>query len=826
MISVVNAYADSATGNITFYERVGDATRKRTAKGEFASYLRTDDVTPALYRALRQSKNVTGAVKEGSWYRITWASRAAREAACDPKEGWFEKQALYTFEADVPPLRRWMADNDVSIARPRRAYFDIETCARVPLSRKEESRIIMWTLMDDAGNTKTGVLKEDTKEGERELLLELWDALQSFDQVLAWNGDRFDFPVIFARSRECGVAIDARRWLWLDHLELYRRMNSSGAESGEEKQSLALNSVATQVLHEGKAEGVGYKDIFPFWQAGGEKLQRLISYNVKDVDLMRRIEAKTGYVDLLQTLVEATGVFPDTAGIQPMPQVEAFMLRLGRQNDVHFRTRARRKDGEQEDGFAGAFVMPPTETGIVRNVHVADFSSMYPSIILSWNMSPETEAGKREREVLPAYLRHLTPKMPPIPAGHCEAPTTNILFNNEKRGLLALALEQMLALRKEWTEKKAKLPPGTPEWAEADRRSTAYKIAANSFFGVVGAPVSRLYIRSVAESITQTGVWLIRKTMEAGEARHIRSIYGDTDSVFAMGCSAEEFRAFVDHCNDVVYPELLKSQGCATNNVKLAYEKQFDRVVFVSAKRYAGRYAHYKGARASEDSRPEVKGLEYKRGDALRIARRLQAECIDALMGGGVELPPGRGLPASRSKRREECIDAPEHFVALVESYRRLIFDELLDRDDIVISKKLTKQLTEYAVKMKKDGTEGAAPPHVRIAKVLKERGEDVGEGTRISYVISEDGPIPASDYTGDCDRFSIWNDYVYPPTERLLIAAFPANDWSSFYIKRPRAPRAPKKTEGAVKPVKRKAKSSEESGALFSINASLKGGG
>jgi DNA polymerase elongation subunit (family B) len=462
-------------------------------------------------------------------------------------------------------------------------------------------------------------------------------------------------------------------------------------------------------------------------------------------------------------------------------------------------------------------------------VHVADFSSMYPSIILSWNMSPETEAGKREAPPLPVYLRHMKQELPQIPPTHCEAPSTHILFDKTRRGLLPLALEKMLALRKEWNEKKAKLPPGTPEWAEADRRSTAYKIAANSFFGVVGASVSRLYVRCVAESITQTGVWLIRKTMEAGEKRNIRSIYGDTDSVFAMGCSADEFRAFVDHCNDVIYPELLKSQGCETNHVKLAYEKQFDRVVFVSAKRYAGRYAHYKGARATEDSRPEVKGLEYKRGDALRLARRLQAECIDALMGGGVEIPPGRGLLGSRSKRREECVETPEHFVSLLESYRRLIFDEILDRDDIVITKKLAKGLGDYAVKIKKDGTEGAAPPHVRIAKMLLERGEDIREGSRISYVVTEDGPIPASDYTGDCDRHSLWNDYVYPPTERLLISAFPSEDWARFYVKRPPKPRAPRVAKKQADPPtvrRRKSKASEENGALFSISASLKGGG
>lgn len=812
---ILNAWGDPATGAITVYERArSGSVVRRSVRGEFVSYLAKQDVTRELLRALRSSRNVVGVAQEGdAWVRIVWRSKQAREDACDPERGWFAKQKIATYEADVPVVRRWMADHGVAIARPRRVYLDIETCARVSIADKEESRIICWTLAteidgDTARIAAQGCLERDDDRDEARLLRELWAALDAFDQVLAWNGDGFDFPVIFARTKRHAIAVDFRRWLWLDHLELFRRMNISAAESGDEKQSMTLQAVAMSVLKVGKLDGVGWRDIFPFWQEGGESRAKLLAYNARDVELMCRIEAKTGYVELLHTLCEVTGVVADTHGIQPMPQVEAFMLRLGREQGVHFKTRKRTFEGDDaEAGFKGAFVMKPTARGIARDVHVADFSAMYPSIILSFNMSPDTLKPEDPDAWLdslatmgPSYLRPavpVAPKVDPVPEGFARAPMTGALFAQEPRGILARALEHLLDMRKHWSAKQAAAAPGTTEWVEAGRRSTAYKIAANSFFGVVGARVSRLYEHDVAESVTQVGVWLIRQTIAAAQAApwSLSVVYGDTDSLFVVGCTKQRFGEFVAWCNAELYPRLLREQGCARNVVKIAYEKQFERIVFVTAKRYAGRYAHYKGKAATEDSKPEVKGLEYKRGDAVRLGRRLQAEVIDLLMGGGVEVPSGFGEPMRRDKRREACAEAVEQFRALIESYRDRILTGALVLDDVVTANRIARPLKEYASKTKKDGTEGAQPPHVRVAKLLAARGADVRPGTRIEYVVTDGTAkpatvIPASEWAGECDRFDMWESHVWPPTERLLAAAFPAAAWGGYAKARPRQPR------------------------------------
>ena len=783
-------------------------------RAEHACFLHRSHVTDELRRTLKSSRHVVGLCDEGEWVRVRWVGRDILRRAC-AKGGWFEQQEIPTFEGDVSPVRRWMIDTGAEVAKPRRAYLDIETDSRVPFSSKLSARILCWALVDGVtGEVMSSVLETDTDDAERRLLVELWQALEAYDQVLAWSGDSFDFPVVQARTERRGIAVETRRWLWLDHLVLYRRMNMSAAESGAEKQSMSLGAVSAAVLGEAKLVDLGElggETSWAMWEAGdavvampdGTRVtsrEKLRLYCVDDAAKMRRIEEKTGYVELLQTLCEATAVFPDTRGIGPKEQVESFVMRLGLTRGLHFPTIQWVDDNaegsETAETFRGAFVLP-SQRGILRDVHVADFSRMYPSIILSWNMSRETwQPGVVLRESStsrPVYLSHLPLKEYPIPEGCCAA-ATDAVFVNEPQGVLALAVAEMLRLRAEWDARKAACPPGTAEWKEADRRSSAYKIASNSVFGVAGSPFSRLYERAIGEAITQTGAWLLKQTIAEAESQrwNLHTVAGDTDSGFFVGCSDDFFRAFVKSCNEDLYPRLLAERKCARNHVKLAYEKKFDRLVSVAMKRYAGRYAHFKGTPANEDSKPEIKGLEFKRGDTAKLARELQAEVVDLLLGGGI-----------LRKRVERCEEDPAVFAQLLDRWKTRVLEGELALPDFVMSKRLSKPVREYARKTKLDGSFAAQPVHVEIARLLQERGRDVTPGVRIEYVVvdgkaSPQKCIPAEDFAGEFDRFYLWEELVYPPTLRVLQAAFPGEDWSRWERVRPKP--APKVAEPKAK--------------------------
>lgn len=761
--AVLNVVIDGSQLLIT--ERCKDGgIRIRQESAQHVCFVRKDDVTKEFLSAVNADRRVREVSDVGDFYRLRWRDRWVCKDLCKA----LHKKGVKTYEGDVNPIRRWMTDKRPKLGVPRICYLDIETDSRVSFSNKESARILCWAVVGSDGSKKVGVLKDDTDRAEKALLSRLLAVLEGYDLICAWNGDRFDFPVIESRIKNLRLPFVRSRWLWLDQMELFKKNNSMSAESGAEKQSFKLDNIASSLLGEGK-DDFDASRTWEAWDAGGDERRRMVRYCVKDTDLLRRIEDKVGHIALLQTLTELCNVFTDSRGMQPTVQAEGFLLMLAADQGIRFPTQFIDKKNASEK-YKGAYVMEPQVNGITKNVHVADFASLYPSIMITWNMSPETLV-KGDHDSL-------------MGDGYAYSPLTDRYFSNESEGILPHAVKLVMKMRKVWSKKQASFPPGTHDWVDAGRRSSAYKIAANSFYGVIGSPMSRFFSRDVAESTTQCGKWLIQETIKEAQDRGMFAVYGDTDSVFVAGASREEFEEFVEFCNEHLYPKKLKSLGCSDNRISLAYEKEFERIVFTSAKRYAGRYVHYKGAMATEDSKPEVKGLEYKRGDTIRLTRDMQAECVDLLVGmvnGGNE-------------------DVAT-FEAVLHRWQSKILFEPLTIEEVVITKGLGKPLNEYVRRKKKDGTFARQLPHIELARLMQANGEDVSEGTKISYFIFDAVAKGGKEYRtvdewdGSVDRYELWDNIVYPPTMRLLAAAFPEHDWKKGWARtRPKKPRKSKK--------------------------------
>jgi DNA polymerase elongation subunit (family B) len=1008
-------------GNIVIVERNGDEVIVRERAAEFSCFIR-NDIDDDTKRKIRNHKSVKGMLEEGNWIRILWRDSYEREELCKK----LEADGVRTYEGDVGAVRRFLTDNKIPHVVPRLCYLDIETDSRVPvrLAAEGKARILCWTVIGFDDKVTVGVLDEDTDVSERALLQRLIKTLERYDQIASWNGDNFDFPATKARCIQRRIATNFDRWLWLDQMALFIKMNTMAAESGEEKASYSLQAISTALLGVGKDDFDASKT-FDAWVAGGEERQKLVRYNVTDVRRQKQIEEKTGYIALLQTLAETTNVFADSRGMNPTIQAEGFLLKLGAQKDYRFPSNFVRG---YADKFKGAYVMEPKGSGIIKNVHVGDFASLYPSIIVTWNMSPETLIDGEDLERADA-----------LGVPYCRAPITGTCFLTDGEGILPHAVKEVMRLRKYWNDLKSTFPPGSDEWVSANRKATAYKIAANSFYGVVGSPMSRFFSRDVAEAVTQVGAWLIQETMREAEDRTMMSIYGDTDSLFIANCTRTQFEVFVEWCNHDFYPVKLKECGCTENLIKLAYEKEFERLIFISAKKYCnppeapiwmgdmtfkplgdvkvgdevigweegttavrselikstvvaihkhvapivkvtmrsgrvirctsdhrwktgtcrttskfvtpkvgrelafvvedpgscpsslireaswlggifdgegslcssgrgqimiaqspshnpqvcsmieqtldklgfeysvsnqngcnryalkagsavnskttklkflrwckpvkgpalepailktrfsekdeivkieadgvgevigmttttgnyvawgyaskncGRYIHYKGTMADASSKPEVKGLEYKRGDSIRIARNFQAEVIDLLVGmenGGHE--------------------DTETFDEVVARWQTTVLDGALTIEDISMAKRLNKPLKDYSRKRKKDGSWAKQLPHIELARKMIERGEDVREGTKVTYFVydaTHKGDVEyrlKEEWDGTFDRYEVWEKLTWPPTQRLLTAAFPGHPWDDQYGSvRPKAVRAPRATKATPKPAK-----------------------
>lgn len=771
----VNGFVDRDQLVLLYRDDAGTLMQKRVP-AEYSCFYekkRVDELE--IFSEIKKNRFVRGVSEEGKWLRVRWTDHWVRRKACS-SESPFQGRGLFNYEGDVDPVARFFADTGAKIARPRRCFVDLETDSRVSprLAAEGEARILSWVVVDDLERVEIGCIEADTDAEEKELIEAFYDAIGGYDQVIAWNGDGFDFPVLAERAKRRRASIkDTRRWLWLDQMVLFERMNRNAAESGAEKVSLKLGSVCQEILGEGKEE-FDARRTYDAWEDKGKYKSReeMLSYMVKDALLQVRLEKKVGHLDLHQAISEVCGVFPDSRGMNPTRFVDAYMLRVGAQKGYRFPTR--NFDREEEEQFKGAWVMEPKCRGFAENVHVGDFKSLYPSIIITWNMSPET--------------KHRTcPTSGPIPPDCARSPSNRVGFRTDVVGILPGAVAELIHLRDYYKKLKTQLPPGTPEWKDADRKSMAYKVAANSFYGVMGSPFSRFFDRDIAEGVAQNGVWLIKKTSEAAASPRWKmdTIYGDTDSLFIVGQARERFNEFVTWCNAELYPQILKETGVVDNRISFAYEKEFLRLVMTSAKKYTSAMVHYgwdskKGDWnwGTEKSKPEVRGLEWKRGDTNKIARAMQWDAI--------QLIASRDAMLARD---------PAKYVEVIERYKTRVLEAELDVDEVKQGKALSKKLNEYEAKPKKDGSPSAIQAHVSVAKILYDRGENIVVNSKIDYVISDGSKdesnglvaIPASDYDGkNVDRFYLWEHMVWPPMQRLVEAAFPDHDWKAYNRLRP----------------------------------------
>jgi len=133
------------------------------------------------------SRRCVGIATEGEWSRVRWKYERP-----NPKDlpvhvqaaKYVEEQLkVQTYEAGVSPVRRLITDYEIAIDKPRRCFMDLETDSRVPFSQKTKARILAWSVVDEAGKSLGQVLKDDTDEDERRLLIDLWTVLADFDQL-------------------------------------------------------------------------------------------------------------------------------------------------------------------------------------------------------------------------------------------------------------------------------------------------------------------------------------------------------------------------------------------------------------------------------------------------------------------------------------------------------------------------------------------------------------------------------------------------------------------------------------------------------------------
>src|SRR5260370_41858564 len=181
--------------------------------------------------------------------------------------------------------------------------------------------------------------------------------------------------------------------------------------------------------------------------------------------------------------------------------------------------------------YKGAIVLEP-KVGLHDNVASLDFSSMYPSLMIKYNISPDTLATGNERE-----------------ADVFEVPEVKHHFRKNPSGFYRIVLSKLIEARKATKAELKRTTRGDPRYPLLKAREKAVKVMTNAVYGYAGWAGARWYSKEVAESAAALGRGTINRAISLAKSLGLTVFYGDTDSLFVNYDEklVQKFQAEIDH---------------------------------------------------------------------------------------------------------------------------------------------------------------------------------------------------------------------------------------------------------------------------------------
>ncbi|MCP4911855.1 MAG: DNA polymerase II [Oligoflexia bacterium] len=468
-------------------------------------------------------------------------------------------------------------------------------------------------------------------------------------------------------------------------------------------ESFKLDNVAHELLGERKdIEATGMEKVKEIEDRFHNDKVALAKYNILDCVLVSRIFKKTNIIQEMIFRSQMSGMLLDKIGMSTAAFDFILLPQIHRKGFVAPNS----IDIQREQHAAGGFVLAPS-AGLHEHVIVLDFKSLYPTIIRTFKIDPFSR-----------IMADVDPVETPV----------GVKFSRSHH-ILPEYLEELMNARAQAKEN------GNPYLSQA------IKILMNSFYGVMGSAGSRFYHSDLPSSITGTGQWILKKTIEYFEDTGHEVVYGDTDSVFVK-LNADEtknpFSVGVElgkKANDFINT-LIKTQFHIDSHLELEFEKYYSKFFLPSLrgdskegakKKYAGVLQSKAGAKELSFS-----GMEIVRSDWTKLAKEFQYQLF------------------------EKYFEGEEVDNLILDTVNRLKDGEFDDK--LVYRKRLTKDLSEYTKSL---------PPHARAAKMLEAVGLEVDRS--VTYVMTRRGPVPTELEHDDIDYQHYIEKQVRPIAEIIL---------------------------------------------------------
>jgi len=563
---------------------------------------------------------------------------------------------------------------------PEPSAADQEITA-IGLKSSRLDHYIVWGLKHyDPSQSSVPHLKKQFKQfdTEAELLLDFiqwWsDPLNVPDVITGWNVRLFDIPYMVNRiSRVLGQDYAKRLSPWnyveqkavvikgkenylynvygiqqLDYLDLFKKFaaNTYGAQ-----ESYRLDFIAEVVLGQNK---IDYSEYGTLTELYDKNYQKFIDYNIVDIELIERLEAKLGLITLAFTLAYFGGVnYSDTLGTVAIWDSIIFRKLHSRKIAIPPNSRSFKTD------YAGGFVKEP-HIGRHEWVMSFDLNSLYPNLIIQYNMSPETIVPHMKVPELQHFGEDKILESEKVwaPSDNLAVAANGACFRRDKQGILPEIIEELYNQRvlikrqmldyeqeAETTDKNSQRYHTLQiEIDRASNRQMCLKILLNSLYGAAANQYFRYFNLDIAEGITLTGQLAIHTAENAVNdylsnalidvSPKDRIIASDTDSIYInlsdviQKCAPKDPHEFLikfgkEALEPVIraaYENMSRKTNSYKNTMVMKVEKISSVAIFTAKKRYILNVLSSEGVKYSE---PKIvmKGIEAIKSSTPKICR-------------------------------------------------------------------------------------------------------------------------------------------------------------------------------------------------------------
>ena len=479
-------------------------------------------------------------VEETFEYDIPFYKRYLLDKKIEPM-GWIEVEGKEVkIENKFKVDKVIEAENVFAVDYDKEVNFKIMSFDTEWIEENGKDKLIMLSLVGNDGFKKVLTCYEwenkpsfvESLKNEKEIIQRFVKIVEEEDPefLVGYNSDGFDFPKLRKKADEFKISlklgkdgkevrsvrrgrISSTKIRGRVHLDLFVFIDHI-LSANLKSEVLTLDEVSQELLGIGKKE-MGYKEMVEIWSKK-EQLERLVEYSLWDSELTLKLAENI--LPQIFSLSKLTKLLPfDVCRNTYSQLVEAFYMSKAVEDNLLIPNRPKKEEIEKRrlaPPYKGAIVIEPKK-GIHSNVLVFDFRSLYPTIIVTHNISPEN-----------------------LNCGHGECkekntvPETKYYFCIKREGFIPKHIRKLIEMRNEVKEKMKKVKRNSLDFIKLNNFNQALKTIANASYGYFGFVGARWYKRECGSACAAWGRKYIKQVIEMAKKNGFEVIYGDTDSCF------------------------------------------------------------------------------------------------------------------------------------------------------------------------------------------------------------------------------------------------------------------------------------------------------